>query len=65
MHQILAPYGCGNVWRGNKSDLGGVGNYAINVSDQSKCSGNLNVVYSSNTVTNAKIGLTNITVTAG
>ena len=40
-------------------------NYAINVSDQSKCSGNLNVVYSSNTVTNAKIGLTNITVTAG
>ena len=65
VHQILAPYGCGNVWRGNKSDLGGVGNYAINVSDQSKCSGNLNVVYSSNTVTNAKIGLTNITVTAG
>ena len=49
----------------NKSDLGGVGNYAINVSDQSKCSGNPNVIYSSNTVTNAKIGLTNITVTAG
>jgi hypothetical protein len=65
VHQILAPWGCGNVWRSNSADLGGVGNYAINVTDQSKCSGNLNVVYSSNTVTNAKIGLTNIHVTAG
>jgi Cellulose binding domain len=65
VHQILAPYGCGNVWRSNSSDLGGVGNYAINVTDQSRCSGNPNVVYSSNTVTNAKIGLTNITVTNG
>jgi hypothetical protein len=65
VHQILAPWGCGNVWRSNSSDLGGVGNYAIDVTDQSRCSGNLNVVYRSNTVTNAKIGLTNITVTSG
>jgi hypothetical protein len=65
VHQILSPWGCGNVWRSNASDLGGVGNYAIDVTDQSRCSGNLNVVYSSNTVTNAKVGLTNIAVTAG
>jgi hypothetical protein len=53
------------VFRSNKSDLGGVGNYAINVTDQSGCSTRPNVVYSSNTVTNAKKGLTNITVTSG
>jgi hypothetical protein len=64
-HQILAPYGCGNVWRGNVSDLGGVGAYAVNVTTQSKCGSNLNVVYSSNTVTGATKGLTNIPVTAG
>jgi hypothetical protein len=64
-HQQVAGDGCGNVWRGNTSDLGGVGNYAINVTDQANCSGNLNVVYSSNTVTNAVKGLTNITVTSG
>ncbi len=55
--------GCGNVWRRNRSDLGGVGNYAIYVTSTSKCSGNLNVVYSTNTVTNARTGLTNIAVT--
>jgi parallel beta-helix repeat protein len=64
-HQILAPFGCGNVWHGNASDLGGVGAYAVNVTDQSKCGTNLNVVYSSNTVTGATKGLTNIPVTAG
>jgi hypothetical protein len=65
VHQQLAGDGCGNVWRSNKSDLGGVGNYAINVTDQSGCSTRPNVVYSSNTVTNAVKGLTNITVTIG
>ncbi len=55
--------GCGNVWRGNSSNLGGVGRYAINVTSTSKCSGNLNVVYASNTVTGAVTGLTNIAVT--
>jgi hypothetical protein len=65
VHQQLAGQGCGNVWRGNTSDLGGVGNYAINVTDQSNCAGNLNVVYGSNTVTNAVTGLTNIAVTSG
>jgi hypothetical protein len=55
--------GCGNVWRGNRSDLGGVGRYAINVTSTSRCSGNLNIVYASNSVTNATVGLTNITVT--
>jgi parallel beta-helix repeat protein len=64
-HQILAPYGCGNVWRGNVSDLGGVGAYAINVTNQSKCPGNPNVVYASNTVSGATKGLTNIATTAG
>ncbi|MEU7000136.1 discoidin domain-containing protein [Nonomuraea sp. NPDC046570] len=55
--------GCGNVWRDNTSNLGGVGQYAIKITSTSKCSGNPNVVYSSNTVTNATSGLTNITVT--
>ncbi|MFI6477990.1 discoidin domain-containing protein [Nonomuraea sp. NPDC050663] len=55
--------GCGNVWRGNGSNLGGVGKYAIYVSSTSKCAANPNVVHASNTVTNAVTGLTNITVT--
>ncbi|MEU4252971.1 cellulose binding domain-containing protein [Amycolatopsis sp. NPDC026612] len=55
--------GCGNVWRNNKSDLGGAGDYAIKISSVSKCAANPNVVYASNTVTNARSGLTNIPVT--
>ncbi|MBB5079404.1 discoidin domain-containing protein [Nonomuraea endophytica] len=55
--------GCGNVWRGNRSDLGGTGKYAIYVSSTSKCASNPNVVYASNTVSNARTGLTNIPVT--
>jgi hypothetical protein len=55
--------GCGNVWRGNRSDLGGVGAYAVKVTSTSKCQGAPNVVYASNTVTNAVQGLTNIPVT--
>jgi hypothetical protein len=55
--------GCGNIWRDNHSDLGGIGGYAVAVTSTSKCSGNLNVVYASNTVTNAVNGLTNIAVT--
>ncbi|ANZ43180.1 peptide ABC transporter substrate-binding protein [Lentzea guizhouensis] len=55
--------GCGNVWRGNKSDLGGVGEYGVYVSSTSKCKGNPNVVHASNTVTRAKKGLTNVPVT--
>ncbi|KOV80866.1 cellulose binding domain-containing protein [Nocardia sp. NRRL S-836] len=55
--------GCGNVWRRNTSDLGGVGQYAIKITSVSQCGGNPNVVHSSNTVTNAVTGLTNIPVT--
>ncbi|MFF1615507.1 cellulose binding domain-containing protein [Amycolatopsis sp. NPDC058278] len=55
--------GCGNVWRGNKSDLGGVGAYAVKISSVSQCAADPNVVYASNTVTNARSGLTNISVT--
>jgi len=55
--------GCGNTWRSNSSNLGGVGQYAIRITSTSKCTGNPNVVYASNTVTNATIGLTNIAVT--
>jgi chitodextrinase len=55
--------GCGNIWRNNRSDLGGVGQYAINITSVSKCTGNPNVVYASNTVTRAVTGLTNIPVT--
>ncbi|MEV0395521.1 cellulose binding domain-containing protein [Polymorphospora rubra] len=62
-HHLLEGYGCGNVWRGNRSDLGGIGQYAIRVTSTSKCPGNLNRVHADNTVTNATIGLTNIAVT--
>ncbi|MET0132326.1 MAG: cellulose binding domain-containing protein [Kibdelosporangium sp.] len=55
--------GCGNVWRNNRSDLGGVGGYAINITSTAKCAGNPNVVYASNTVTRAVRGLTNVDVT--
>ncbi|MFI6325582.1 discoidin domain-containing protein [Nonomuraea sp. NPDC050556] len=55
--------GCGNVWRNNRSDLGGVGQYAIKITSTSKCSATPNVVYASNTVTNATTGLTNIPIT--
>jgi chitodextrinase len=55
--------GCGNLWRNNRSDLGGVGQYAIKISSVSKCAADPNVVYASNTVSNAVNGLTNITVT--
>ncbi|MFG2645061.1 hypothetical protein ACGFYP_29295 [Streptomyces sp. NPDC048370] len=51
------------MWRGNRSDLGGVGAYAIKITSTSKCSANPNVVYASNTVTNAGSGLTNVPVT--
>jgi hypothetical protein len=62
-HNPIGGSGCGNVWRDNFSDLGGVGRYAMNITSTSKCAGNLNVVYASNTVTNATAGLTNIAVT--
>ncbi|MGZ3146124.1 right-handed parallel beta-helix repeat-containing protein [Lentzea chajnantorensis] len=55
--------GCGNVWRGNRSDLGGVGEYGVHVSSTSKCKDNPNVVHASNTVSRATKGLTNIPVT--
>ncbi|RSN05793.1 hypothetical protein DMB42_28120 [Nonomuraea sp. WAC 01424] len=57
--------GCGNVWRGNRSALGGVGAYAIKITSTSKCAAAPNVVYSSNTVTGATVGLTNVPVTPG
>ncbi len=62
-HHPVAGSGCGNVWRRNASDLGGVGRWAVNVTSTSKCAGNPNVVYASNTVTGATRGLTTIAVT--
>ncbi|MFE9246145.1 NosD domain-containing protein [Nocardiopsis sp. NPDC006938] len=55
--------GCGNVFRDNHSDLGGVGGFAIALWSQSDCADEPNVVHASNTVTNATRGLTNIAVT--
>jgi hypothetical protein len=62
-HNLLTEYGCGNVWRDNRSDLGDEGDYAIFVTSTSTCEGNLNVAHSSDTVTGAVKGLTNIKVT--
>ncbi|MEU5694055.1 cellulose binding domain-containing protein [Actinosynnema sp. NPDC020468] len=55
--------GCGNTWRDNRSDLGGVGGYAILITSVSKCGALPNVVHASNTVTRATAGLTNVPVT--
>jgi hypothetical protein len=63
IHQILPGAGCGNLFRGNDSDLGGASGYAIDVTDQSGCPTDPNVVYSTNTVDNAGKELTNIPVT--
>jgi hypothetical protein len=49
--------------RGDASDLGGVGKWAIDVTSTSKCAGNPNIVYASSTVTRATSGLTSIAVT--
>ncbi|GAA3048606.1 hypothetical protein GCM10020229_69990 [Kitasatospora albolonga] len=57
------PNGCGNTWRDNRSDLGGVGGYAIKITSVSACTAKPNRVYASNTVTNAVSGLTNVPVT--
>jgi parallel beta-helix repeat protein len=65
VHRIVAPFGCGNVWQNNDSDLGGVGQYAVNVTDQSDCSSDPNVVYVSNTVAHATKGVANIPLTPG
>jgi hypothetical protein len=62
-HNPTAGSGCGNTWRDNRSDLGGAGKWAVNVTSTSKCAGNPNIVYASNTVANATSGLTNIAVT--
>jgi hypothetical protein len=61
-HQQVSGFGCGNVFKNNVSKLTSAG-YAINVTNQSKCKGNLNVVAKSNTQTGAKSGLSNIPVT--
>lgn len=61
---LLDGYGCGNVWRDNHSDLGGVGDWAIWIHNSNQeCGGNPNVVHASNTAVNAPRGLTNIAVT--
>jgi hypothetical protein len=62
-HNPTTGSGCGNTWRNNQSNLGGAGTWAINITSTSKCTANPNVVYASNTVTNAKSGLTNIAIT--
>jgi hypothetical protein len=62
-HSPVEGAGCGNVWRTNESDLGGVGDYAIDITNVSKCKNNPNVVYASNTASGAKKGLTNVALT--
>ena len=55
--------GCGNVWRDNRSDLGGAGEYAVQVGDRPECAADPDVVYASNTVVGATKGLTDLPVT--
>ncbi len=58
IHTQVAGWGCGNIFRNNTSDLGGVGSYAI--FDGSKGCSEPNIVHTSNTVKNALVGLTNL-----
>jgi len=61
-HQQVSGFGCGNVFSNNVSKLDSKG-FAINITNQTKCSGNPNVVRASNTQTGAASGLTNIPLT--
>jgi hypothetical protein len=63
VHSVVDGYGCGNTFRGNDSNLGGAGGYAINVTNQKECGSAPNVVYADNKVQNAGKGLTNADVT--
>ena len=63
-HQQTPGAGCGNTWNANTSDLGGASGFAINVTNQSKCGTNPNVVSDDNTATGAGKGLSNIPVTS-
>jgi hypothetical protein len=65
--QYQQGYGCGNVFRGNFSDLGGVGRLAVEVDTQPMClaKNQPNIVYPDNVVTGATVGLTNIPVALG
>lgn len=55
-------YGCGNVFTGNYSDLGGVGSYAFYITNQPQCAAHPNVVRQGNFVVGATVGVTNIEV---
>jgi hypothetical protein len=63
VHSVVDGYGCGNTFRGNDSNLGGAGGYAINVTNQKECGSAPNVVYANNKVQKAAKGLTNVDVT--
>jgi hypothetical protein len=65
VHMIVDGAGCGNVFRGNKADLGGSGAYGFFVEKPKECASNPNVIYSSNTVSQDKSGLANVPVTDG
>jgi hypothetical protein len=64
VHNVYQSFGCGNVFANNKFTVDSATGWGINVTDQSKCPGNLNVVYASNTSTGGK-GLTNVALTTG
>jgi hypothetical protein len=61
IHTQIPGWGCGNVFASNASELGNIGGWAI--FDASKNCATPNTVFSSNTVTNALKGLTNVLVT--
>jgi hypothetical protein len=65
VHSVVEGYGCGNVFRGNDSELGGAPGYAIHVTNQPACEAASapNVVYRSNIQSHAGSGLTNIEIT--
>jgi chitodextrinase len=63
-HIMLDGWGCGNVFRANTSALNGLAKYGFNIQENAtRCAGNLNVVYDSNTATGTTGGLANVPLT--
>lgn len=64
VEQLYTGFGCGNVFSSNNLDLGSAIGYGFDITDQSDCAADPNVVYASNTVTGGA-GASTIPITAG
>ncbi|QMU70858.1 carbohydrate binding domain-containing protein [Streptacidiphilus sp. P02-A3a] len=63
VEQLYTGFGCGNSFADNDFNLGGAPGYGFDITDQTICGSDPNVVYSSNTVLGAGSGTATIPVT--